>query len=268
MRKRNIGKAQVAGLCIGGNPFSGFSHQGAARNQEMLDYYTDDRVKATLAQAEKAGIDTFFGRTDLHIFELLRQYWQAGGQIQWFAQVCVERGRPDAWKEWLEGAIELGCTAAYIHGGVADFWHANGQWDNFHEALGRMRDGGVVAGFAAHRPQVHEWMRDHLELDFHMCSYYNPTDRSKSAHHQEDGETWDDKDRDAMLEVIATLAAPAVHYKVFGGGNKPVLQAFEVMGQHMRENDIALVGFFTKDDEAMIQKDVALFDEHVDAVLA
>lgn len=268
MRQRTIGNALVAGLCIGGNPFSGFSHQGAERNREMLDYYTDERVRADLARAEAAGINTFFGRTDDHIFGLLRKYWDGGGGIQWFAQVCVERGKPDVWRYWLDGAVELGCTGAYIHGGVADLWHANEEWGNFHEALARMRDAGVVAGFAAHRPEAHAWMRDHLDLDFHMCSYYNPSDRTRSAHHRVEGETWDDADRAAMLELIATLEKPAVHYKVFGGGNKPVLQAFEVMGRHMRDNDVALVGFFTKDDEDMIEKDVALFDEHVDAVPA
>ena len=268
MRKRTIGTAQVAGLCIGGNPFSGFSHQGDERSRQMLDYYTPDRIKATLAEAEANGINTFFGRTDDHIFGLLRDYWDEGGQIQWFAQICTDRGEPDSWKKWLAGAAELGCTAAYLHGGIGDMWYANEQWDSFDEALKLMRDAGVVAGFAAHNFQVHEWLRDHLEVDFHMCSYYNPSDRSRSAHHVSSGEKWDDEDRAHMLEVIATLKAPAVHYKVFGGGNKPILPAFEIMGRHMRDNDVALMGFFTQDDPDMIAKDVALFEEHVDAVLA
>ncbi|MDH7571521.1 MAG: hypothetical protein QHJ73_18245, partial [Armatimonadota bacterium] len=90
MRKVAIGEAVVSGLCIGGNPFSGFSHQSPQRDREMLDYYTPQRIKETLRQAEAAGINTFFGRTDAHILGIITDYWNEGGKIQWFAQVCTE----------------------------------------------------------------------------------------------------------------------------------------------------------------------------------
>ena len=268
MRLRTIGSAQVSGLCIGGNPFSGFSHQSPERNQEILDYHTPERIHEVLRSAEKHGINTFFGRTDDHIFKVLGDYWQEGGQIQWFTQVCIERGDPDTWRQWLAGAVELGCTGVYIHGGVVDNWHATERWDLFVEALGRMRDAGVVCCFGAHQPQAQTWIRDHLYPDFQMCSYYNPTDRSKSAHHQQAGEKWEDEDRRAMLDVIATIPRPVVHYKIFAGGNKPILPAFETLGRAMREDDVALIGVFLKDDPDLIAVDVDLFDEHVDAVLA
>jgi len=267
MRKRTIGTAQVSGLCIGGNPFSGFSHQNQERTREMLDYYTPERIKETVGAAEHSGINTFFGRTDDHIFGILRQYWDQGGTIQWFAQVCTERDQPDSWKKWLAGAAELGATAAYLHGGVVDFWYANGLFDNFREALQRMRDAGVVAGFAAHKPEAHAWIRDHLDVDFQMCSYYNPTDRSRQAEHISLDEKWNDKDREKMLAIIASIDRSVVHFKIFASGNKPVLPAFEILGRSMRESDVACVGFFVKDDPAMIAKDVALFEEHVDQVL-
>jgi hypothetical protein len=34
----------------------------------------------------------------------------------------------------------------------------------------------------------------------------------------------------------------------------------------MRENDIALVGFFLKDNPDMMKEDIALFEEYVDRV--
>ena len=120
MRLRSIGKAQVAGLCIGGNPFSGFSHQTEERSRQMRAYYTDERIHRTLRLAEASGINTFFGRTDDHIFQVLRTYWEQGGRIQWFAQVCTVAGDPDSWRQWLEGAARLGAAAAYLHGGVVD----------------------------------------------------------------------------------------------------------------------------------------------------
>ncbi|MDA0748170.1 MAG: hypothetical protein O2954_16735 [bacterium] len=266
MRNVSIGNARVSGLCIGGNPFSGFSHQSPERTKEMLDYFTPERIKETLHTAEEAGINTFFGRTDDHIFGILRDYWKEGGKIQWFAQICVERGKPDVWRDWLQGAVDLGAAGAYIHGGVVDMWHAQEQFDNFTEALDRMRKGNVAAGFAGHRPQGHEWIRDNLEPDFQMCSYYNPSDRTKSAHHVSTGEKWEYEDRDLMLGVIATIPSPVVHYKVFAGGNKPVIEAFETMGKAMRDTDIACVGLFPKDDPDIIAKDVALFEQYVDQI--
>ena len=110
MRLRSIGGAQVAGLCIGGNPFSGFSHQTEERSRQMRAYYTDERIHRTLRLAEASGINTFFGRTDDHIFQLLRTYWEQGGRIQWFAQVCTVAGDADSWRQWLEGAARLGAT--------------------------------------------------------------------------------------------------------------------------------------------------------------
>jgi hypothetical protein len=59
-----------------------------------------------------------------------------------------------------------------------------------------------------------------------------------------------------------------VHYKIFAGGNKPIVPAFETLGRAMREDDVALIGVFLKDDPDLIAKDVDLFDQHVDAVLA
>ncbi len=266
MRYANIGGVSVSGLCIGGNPFSGFSHQTRERSKEMTDYYTPSRIKDTWRQAEELGINTFFGRTDDHIMGLLEEYWNEGGNIQWFAQVCIERGNPDAWRKWLRASIELGASGTYIHGGVVDNWYATEQWDNFYEALDTMSNAGVASGFAAHQPAAHEWVRDNLDPDFQMCSYYNPTDRSRSAHHRDEDEKWDEEDRAKMLDVIATIPCPVVHYKVFAGGNKPILEAFETMGKAMRENDIALVGFFLKDNPDMMKEDIALFEEYVEGV--
>lgn len=264
MRNVRIGNVLVSGLCIGGNPFSGFSHQTQERSKEMIEYYTPERVKETLRTAEAHGINTLFARTDKHIFGIIENYWSEGGKIQWFAQVCIDGDNPDSWKVWLKSAVKLGACGAYIHGGVVDNWYSNRKFDNFKESLYLMRELNVTAGFAGHKPEAHEWIRDNLDPDFQMCSYYNPTDRSKNPHHIDKDEKWNDEDREIMLKVISTIAKPVVHYKVFAGGNKPIIQSFEIMGKSMRESDIACVGFFLKDDMDMIKKDIALFEKCID----
>lgn len=264
MRNAKIGEASVSRLCIGGNPFSGFSHQNSARDQEMRDYFSNERIWQTLREAEQMGINTVFARTDDHIMGVLKEYWQKDGTIQWFAQVCTNRNEPDSWKKWLKKAAELGATALYIHGGVVDNWYANEQFENFYQALEMMREYGKVAGFAGHQPEAHKWIRDHVEADFQMCSHYNPTARDKSPHHSNVGEKWERADRDAMLHVIETLQRPVVHYKVFAGGNKPIKEAFEVLGKSMNENDVVCVGIFPKDDPDMMAKDIAFFEKYVE----
>jgi hypothetical protein len=264
MKQATIGKVLVSRLCIGGNPFSGFSHQNPERDRTMLDYFTPERIKADLRAAETAGINTFFGRTDDHILGILQDYWEEGGRIQWFAQVCVDRGQPESWRKWFQASVQLGASGAYIHGGVVDHWFASGLFDNFHEALGRMRQAGVAAGFAGHNPEAHDWIRQNLEVDFQMCCHYNPTDRSRTPHHIGEGERWEEEDRQRMLQTIRQIGVSVVHYKVFAGGNRPIVPAFELLGREMRPNDVACVGMFTKDDPDMIARNVALFERRVE----
>jgi hypothetical protein len=266
MRRVKIGSAEVTGLCIGGNPFSGFAHQTPERAVEMKEYYTPDRIKATLRLAEESGINTFFGRTDDHVMGILREYYDDGGKIQWFAQICTERDDEDAWRKWTDASAALGATGGYLHGGVVDHWYSEGRWNLFREALDRMRGAGLATGFAGHMPEAHRWIRDHLDVDFQMCSYYNPTDRSKVAHHTDVGERWEYEDRARMLEVIASIEKPVVHYKVFAAANKPILEAFETMGRSMRSGDVACIGIFIKDDPRMIAEDIELFERYVDRV--
>jgi len=264
MRRVKIGKATISGLCIGGNPFSGFSHQTDQRNKEMAEFYTPDRIKQTLREAEKAGVNAFFGRTDDHVLGIVKSYWDEGGTIQWFAQVSQDKNDPESWRKWLKASIKLGATGAYLHGGAVDYWFANKMFGHFKEAMDMMREAGIVAGFAGHSPAAHDWINRNLDVDFQMCCHYNPTDRSKSPHHSSVGEKWSDDDRALMMKTIASIRKPVVHYKVFAGGNKPIVPAFNFLGTVVRPQDIVLVGVFTKDNPNMIREDVSLFEQHID----
>ncbi|MGB2820128.1 MAG: hypothetical protein WBF17_04050, partial [Phycisphaerae bacterium] len=226
MRGTRIGNVEVSRLVIGGNPFSGFSHQSHQRDREMRDYFTNERIHCVLRDAEAAGINTAFMRTDDHILGVLGDYRRAGGTIQWFAQVVYDKSDADVHRRWIRRAGELGAAGMYLHGGATDYWHANGQFDLFHEALELMRGFGSPGGFAGHRPDAHAWVRDNVKPDFQMCCHYNPTDRTVDPAHSNVDEKWDPRDRAAMLDLIATLPCPAVHYKVFAGGNRPVDEAF------------------------------------------
>src|SRR5512136_3049283 len=87
-----LGQLEVSRFIIGGNPFSGFSHQDGKADQEMVSYYTAEQIKRTYRQAEQSGVTTCIARTDRHMIRLLREHWEEGGAIQWIGQTAPELG--------------------------------------------------------------------------------------------------------------------------------------------------------------------------------
>lgn len=252
-----LGTLEVSRLILGGNPFSGNSHQGVERDRDMLRYFTTARIKAILRQAEDLGINTFLGRADRHIVRVLMEYWDEGGKIQWIAQTCPEFGSP---LNGVNAAIRGGAHAVYIHGGQMDYLLANNQLPEAVKAIERIKEAGLPAGIAAHKPPAHLWANENLPLDFHMCSYYNPSPRDKdAAHHAGMSEVYDPDDRDHMVEIIPCLKAPAIHYKIFAAGRSDPSEAFAFVQKHLRPQDAVCIGIYPKDKPDMLEEDLRLF---------
>ena len=264
--KVTIGKVQVSRLAIGGNPFSGFSHQGAERDAEMRRYYTVAKIKQTLRAAEAAGIDTFFGRADNHVMRMLQEYWDEGGRIQWFAQTASER---EDYLRNIRTAHAAGARGCYLHGGQTDYYWHRKETDHFRRALDEIRSLGMAAGFAAHNVEPHEWIRDHLDPDFQLTCYYDPSPRTDRPDHvPSDAEKFDPAHRDRMARTICTLKAAAVHYKVLAAGRTPAEEAFRYVARVIRPHDVVLVGFYLGDDPDLIGRTVSLFERVVQPAVA
>ena len=56
MQTIQFGEVAVSRLVLGGNLFSGFSHQVPERDREMVLYHTTARIKEALRKAERAGV--------------------------------------------------------------------------------------------------------------------------------------------------------------------------------------------------------------------
>lgn len=253
-----FGNLTVSKIILGGNPFSGFSHQNPDMDREMVKYFTTANVKKTLAQAESLGITGFLGRVDKHIRRTLMEYWDEGGKIQWLAQTAPEFRSLSG---NVSGAIATGAKAVYIHGGQMDFFFAQNQLDVVPDIIAMIKDAGCAAGIAGHNPAVHRWADENLDLDFHMCSYYNPTRRDENAEHVHGAvEVFAEEDRAAMVETIKDLRAPAIHYKIFAAGRNDPKAAFAFVAQHLRPQDAVCIGVFPKDKPDMIAEDIALFE--------
>ena len=120
----------------------------------------------------------------------------------------------------------------------------------------------MAAGVAGHLPEIFHWAEEHLQVDFYMCSYYHPTDRSQNANHVSGmDELFDDADRERMTATIRHLSRPVIHYKVLAAGRKTPQEGLAFAAQHLRPQDAVCVGIFAKDHPNMLAEDLALLDE-------
>lgn len=253
-----IGNLTVSRFILGGNPFSGFSHQRPETDLEMKHYYTAGRIKETFRQAEALGIITHIGRADHHVMRVLLEYWDEGGAVQWIAQTCPEIGTTE---RGIQNAISRGAKACFIHGGVMDFLLAKKRLDEVPPVITKIREAGMPAGIAGHNPKVFEWAEEHLDVDFYLCSYYNSAHRDKQAEHVSGRSEWfHGADRDAMVKVIQALSRPVIHYKVLAAGRNDPEEAFIFVAKHLRPQDAVCVGIYTKDHPTMLEEDVALLE--------
>jgi len=102
---------------------------------------------------------------------------------------------------------------------------------------------------------------DHLAIDFHMCSYYNPSDRTQYAGHKSGiTEVYAPEDRDNMVSAIAQLPKPAIHYKILSAGRNDPVEAFKFVAKHLRPTDAVCVGVFLKHKPDMLEEDIRLFE--------
>lgn len=255
-----IGHLDVSRFILGSNPFSGFSHQGPRRDREMIHYHTCQRIKDTICEAESLGVNTIIARADFHMLRVLLEYWDEGGRAQWFGQTCPEVAAPERCLKRLAGA---GAPACHIHGGYADHLLADGRMEELIPSVECARRLGVVVGLAGHDPVTFRWAEEHdLDVDYYMCSYYGSIDRTASAEHTpNEGEKFDDADREAMTELIQTLSKPVIHYKVMAAGRNDPAEAFAYVARSLRPTDAVCVGIYANDKADMLRQDVRLFED-------
>lgn len=259
MQYAAIQHLQVSKLILGSNPFSGFSHQSEQTDDDMRHYFSSARIKQTLAEAEALGVNTLLARTDFHVMRMFMEYRDEGGRLQWFAQTCPEVGDHAT---CVRRAKAYGAAACHIHGGVMDNLFAHGRLAEIPPVIEMIRANGMLAGVAAHNPAVITWAAEHLDVDYFLCSYYNPIPRDKNPEHVAGtDEYYGQEDRAAMVEVIQTLAKPVIHYKILAAGRNDPAAAFAYAAAHMRANDAVCVGIYPKDHPGMLREDVSLLEQ-------
>ncbi|MBW7995592.1 MAG: hypothetical protein FVQ81_03250 [Candidatus Glassbacteria bacterium] len=261
----DISGKKVSRIILGTNPFSGFSHQGLDRDREMIRFYTARKVLDTMHEAQRLGINTVIARTDNFVIRMLMEFEQEGGSLQWFAQTCPEVGPQEM---CIERAAAMNAPACHLHGGVADHLYLNGRLDEFKPLVAMIKERGMLAAIAAHQPEVFEWAAENLELDYFMCSYYNPIPRGRDPRHvsgQE--EVYEQAHRERVTGLIQTLPAPAIHYKVMAAGRNDPAEALGYVAGKLRPDDPVCIGVYTADKQNMIAENIDLLDAAMSAAV-
>jgi len=247
-----LGRVEITRLIIGGNPFSGNSHSSAEWDNDMLDYFTTERIKATLFECERQGLNAMQSRGDRHIMRMIREYRNEGGKLHWIAQIASELSDLEA---NIRQIAASGAIAIYHHGTRSDnLWH-EGRIDEAQELLKVMRDTGVAVGMGSHIPEVIEYVEEHeWDVDFYLCSVYNLSKRRRESQivsGQRAAEIFDDADRERMFQVIQSVSRPCLVIKILGAGRncktpEQTRETFTHTFQRIKPADAVVVGMFPK----------------------
>jgi len=259
--------ARSSRLMIGSNPLSGFSHQSAARDREMLDYYSSGRILDLLRRCQDLGMRSVQLRGDRFLGRLWREHRNSGGALAWIAQTASELADQGAHVGQL---AEWGASAVYVHGTWADnLWH-EGRFQQVQELLKRVRDAGLAAGLGTHQPEVIEHVESRgWDLDFYMASFYNLARQRKRVAAVEgldaSVERYDPADREAMCRAIRATAKPCLAFKVLAAGRNAgtpaeLRAAFEYAYANIKPTDAVIIGVFQKGAD-QLSEDVAMVRE-------
>ena len=211
---------QISRLVLGDNPFNGHSYiHKVHTGEEMMDYYTAERVLKTLFEAEEHGINTYVALADQFILRILRQYRNEGGKMN----IIFQSYPPVDLEVNIRQMMECNPIGIYHQGGTFDLLLEEEKIEEMHRRLELIRSSGVKVGIASHVPEV--LIRAEQEdwgADFYMACLYNAR---KTQRGQQSGFiTGSPKelefypgDPPFMYEAVQKVK-PCIVFKLFAGG--------------------------------------------------
>lgn len=251
-----FGDYDVSRLIIGGNPFSGNSHVSPEMDNDMEDYFTAENIRKTLHRCEECGINTMQLRGDKHIFRIMREFRHEGGRLQWIAQTAPEIAPFDS---NVMQIMRNNPFAIYHHGTVTDALYKAGEIDELKRRLGVIRNTGKLVGLCSHMPEVIERAEEEKwDVDFFMCSVHNLSKIDRVSKEItgviNNGEPFDDEDREIMYKTIRSVSKPCLAFKILGATRKcqnadTVKAAFKEAFDNIKSTDAVIVGMYPKDKD-------------------
>ena len=212
-----IGNVRISRMFAGGNLISAFAHSRDLIYVSSLlrNYFTDDKVMETLEIAEETGINTAILRLDDHCIGLLKKYWnERGGRIQWIAQVKITENDLTSQSK---KAIDNGAVGAYVHGGVADRFVAEGRVELLAKAVDFIKQNRIIAGLGGHSIEVPMTCEKvGIGVDFYMKTLHSHKYWSAERQPEHDN-TWS-KTPEKTIAFMKNVKKPWIAYKVMAAG--------------------------------------------------
>lgn len=242
----SLGKLKVSRLILGSNPFFGFAHRGKGLGARMKAYYTDQRIMTVLDEAAEMGITAVAAPVYDRWIKLFAAYLDKGGKLKtWIAQPDPPGGEMS---KAITAAAKGGATAIFIQGARVDEHVGWNRWDRLLGWVKQVRDLGLPAGMASHRPDVHvEAEKRKFPTDFYYQCFFQAASGKYLMKH-----------RDLAVAAIRQIDKPVVGYKVLAAGRLEPDQAFAFAFEHIRAKDGVCVGVYPPDKEGMIAQDAGL----------
>ncbi|QGY46192.1 DoxX family membrane protein [Maribellus comscasis] len=213
--KGKIGDLDFSRLIMGGNLIGGWAHSRDLIYVSRLvkEYHNDERVIMTLQLAEKCGVDSII--TNPSLGRIMNKYWhETGGKIK-FISDCGDR---DGFLEGIKRSQEVGASAMYCQGAIADRLAQNNDFETIRKGLELIRNYDKPAGIGAHKIETIEGCVERgIKPDFwvktlHHHNYW-------SAH--PDAEQHDNMfcfKPSQTIEFMNQLEEPWIAFKVLAAG--------------------------------------------------
>ena len=268
---------QVSKLIVGDNPYNGWSYIPEwIPGDEMLNYYTEERILSDMYKMEQMGINTMLPLADPFMIRVLQHYRAAGGKMNFIFQTYG--GMLTSFDVSLRLMMAVQPIGIYLSGTAVDVRHETGRNDETKDFLAQIRKTGVKVGLGTHRPDVIRTCEEEgWDIDFYMACMYNGrrnregqesgfiTGKSKS------GLTFYAEDRPIMLDTLQGVTKPIIAFKIFAGGQMLVgreeaerrgliRDAYDTIFGALKPNDFAVMGVFQKNHD-QIAENLSVFDE-------
>ena len=239
-----LGKLEVSRLILGSNPFFGYAHQSGSLGQQMIEYYTDERIMQVMDDAAALGITTVTAPPEVRWIDLYQKYLDKGGKLRiWIAQA---HGNPTKMKEEISRGVKGGAKAVFIQGHRVEDTYAAGKFDLVRGWVDHIKSLNVPAGLAAHRPDVHPAAeKAGFPTDFYFQCFFRP-------------DTYLNEDREKAIATIRQITKPMIGYKILAAGRLPPAEGFAFALKHLARKDGICVGVFPKVKADMLAEDVRL----------
>ena len=249
----SLGKHRVTRLIVGANPFYGYSHFNRLLDQHMREWFTPERVCATLRQCEQAGINTWqFSEGGRGIADLER-YRAEGGKLQ---AILLSGRTVEEDLSLIPKYAKLGLIGIVHHGGTTDRRWRAGEQDKIRDFLRAVRDSGVLVGLSTHNPLVVETTTEqNWDLDFYMTCVYRVTrpveETQKLLGQAPLGEVYLPGDPPRMYQAIRQTRKTCLAFKILAAGRRTdspqeVERAFRSAFDGIKPQDAVIVGMYPR----------------------